>query len=141
MKKWLRKNLLFYSIGKQIHCINVREYPRGNNKWTIQRNWQNRAHKAYCVLFVLCFKHKQYTICVGHHYAQTNTNNVNETWSLLQTTGGKGKDELSIVFMRKSQRTSECKDTYILCELQLKRNALILNKIVQHTLRITIVNK
>ena len=25
----------------------------------------------------------------GHHYAKTNTNNVNKTWSLLQTTGGK----------------------------------------------------
>jgi hypothetical protein len=32
---------------------------------------------------------------------QTNTNNVNKTWSLLQTTTG-GKDELNIVFMQKS---------------------------------------
>jgi hypothetical protein len=31
---------------------------------------------------------------------QTNTNNVNKTWSLLQTTGG--KDEPNIVFMWKS---------------------------------------
>jgi len=23
------------------------------------------------------------TICVGHHYTQTNTNNVNKTWVLL----------------------------------------------------------
>jgi hypothetical protein len=29
------------------------------------------------------------TICVGHHYAQANTNNVNKTWDLLQITGGK----------------------------------------------------
>jgi hypothetical protein len=28
------------------------------------------------------------TICVGHHYAQSNSNNVNKTWVLLQTTGG-----------------------------------------------------
>ena len=28
-------------------------------------------------------KNKQKTICVGHRYAQTNTNNVNETWVLL----------------------------------------------------------
>ena len=35
------------------------------------------------------------TICVGHHYAQTNTNNVNKTWAFLQTTGG--KDELNII--------------------------------------------
>jgi hypothetical protein len=31
-------------------------------------------------------KQKHNTICVGHHYAQTNTNNVNKL--LLQTTGG-----------------------------------------------------
>jgi hypothetical protein len=32
-------------------------------------------------------KHK--TIYVGHHYTQSNTHNVNKTWTLLQTTGGK----------------------------------------------------
>ena len=32
-------------------------------------------------------------------YTQTNTNNVNKTSGLLQTTGG--KDEQNIVFMRK----------------------------------------
>ena len=26
--------------------INVREYRRGNQKWTIQRNWQHRVHKT-----------------------------------------------------------------------------------------------
>ena len=46
-------------------------------------------------------KQKHNTICVGHHYMQSNTNNVNKTWSLLQTTTG-GKDELNIVFMQKS---------------------------------------
>jgi len=30
-------------------------------------------------------KQKYNTICVGHHYTQTNTNNVNTTWTLLQT--------------------------------------------------------
>jgi hypothetical protein len=30
---------------------------------------------------------KHNTICDGHHYMQTNTNNVNKTWELLQTTG------------------------------------------------------
>ena len=34
----------------------------------------------------------------GHHYTQTNTNNVNNTRTLLKTTGG--KDDLKIVFMR-----------------------------------------
>ena len=45
-------------------------------------------------------EHKQQqnnnTLCVGHHYTQTNTNNVSKIWALLQTTGG--KDELNIVF-------------------------------------------
>jgi hypothetical protein len=30
-----------------------------------------------------------YTICVRHHYANTHTNNVSNTSSLLQTIGGK----------------------------------------------------
>ena len=40
------------------------------------------------------------TIYVGHHYPQTNTNNVIKTWAILQTTGG--KDELNTVSIRKS---------------------------------------
>jgi hypothetical protein len=43
---------------------------------------------------------KKTTLCIGHHYTQTNTNNVNKTWALLQTTGG--KDKPNIVFMQKS---------------------------------------
>ena len=35
------------------------------------------------------------TICVGHHYAQANTNGVIKTWAHLQTTGD--KDEPNIV--------------------------------------------
>ena len=31
---------------------------------------------------------KHNTISFGNVYAQTNTNNVNKTWALLQTTGG-----------------------------------------------------
>jgi hypothetical protein len=34
---------------------------------------------------------KHNTICAGHHYRQTNANNVNKTQALLQTT--RGKDE------------------------------------------------
>ena len=34
---------------------------------------------------------KPNTICVGRQYTQTNTNNVNKTWALLQTSGGKTK--------------------------------------------------
>ena len=43
---------------------------------------------------------KHNTIYVGHHYTQGNTNNVNKTRDLLQTTGG--KDEPNIVFVRTS---------------------------------------
>ena len=32
---------------------------------------------------------KHNIICVGHHYMHTNTNNINKTLTLLQTTGGK----------------------------------------------------
>ena len=46
------------------------------------------------------YEEKYNTICVGHHYAQADTSNVSNTWTLLQTTGG--EDEQSIVFMRKS---------------------------------------
>ena len=38
---------------------------------------------------------KHNTICVKYHYTQTNTNNVNKTWALLEKTGG--KDEPNIV--------------------------------------------
>jgi hypothetical protein len=51
-------------------------------------------------------KHKKpTTMCVGHYYPQTNTDNVNKTWALLQTTGG--KDEPTIVCMRKSNTKSK----------------------------------
>jgi hypothetical protein len=44
-------------------------------------------------------------MCVGHHYPQANTNNINKTRALLQTTGG--KDEANIVCMRKSQHGTQ----------------------------------
>jgi hypothetical protein len=76
-----------------IYCIcilNVREYRRDNQKRTIQRNWQHRVHNKKKKN-----KIKHNTICVGHHYTQTNTNNVNKTSALLQTI--EGKDEPNII--------------------------------------------
>ena len=61
--------------------MNSTEYRRGNKKRTIHRDCQHRVHKTNT--------NKTKTICVGHHYAQTNTNNVNKTCALLQITGGK----------------------------------------------------
>jgi hypothetical protein len=57
------------------HIIDVSEYSRGNKKWKIQRNWQHRAHKTKKNKT----KPQHKTICVGHDYAQANTNNVNRT--------------------------------------------------------------
>ena len=34
-------------------------------------------------------KQKHNTICVGHHFTQTDINNVNKTQTLTKTTGGK----------------------------------------------------
>ena len=51
---------------------------------------------------------------------QTNTNNINKTWALLQTTGG--KDEPNIVFMWKSSfflRTSNGNTTSKLKDAQM----------------------
>ena len=45
---------------------------KGNQKWTIQRNWQQDTRRRQT-------KQIHNTIYVGHHYAQTNTYNVNET--------------------------------------------------------------
>ena len=79
--------------------INVREYRKGNQKWTFQRNWQHKLSKTK--------KNKTKTQhnSVWHHYAQANTNNVNKTWAFLQTTGD--KDKPNIVCIRKSLRTSQ----------------------------------
>jgi hypothetical protein len=54
---WLRK-------PEYLKKINVREY----QKLKIQRNRQDEKTKQ-----------KHNTICIGHNYTQTNTNNVNKT--------------------------------------------------------------
>jgi hypothetical protein len=55
-------------VGKTVHrklkieqnqdSINVREYRRANQKWTIKRNWQQDEEKN--------IRNK---ICAGHHYS------------------------------------------------------------------------
>ena len=57
------------------------------------------------------------TICVGHHFAQTNTIDANKTCALPQTTGG--KDEPNIVLYAEivpniTTRNSESKDKFII---------------------------
>ena len=34
------------TIEQNQDSINVREYRRANQKWTIKRNWQHRVHKT-----------------------------------------------------------------------------------------------
>jgi hypothetical protein len=56
--------------------INIRENRRGNKEWTIQRNWQHWVDKTQDE----DEQSKRHNIlCVVHHYAQANINNVNKT--------------------------------------------------------------
>jgi hypothetical protein len=50
--------------------------PVGIQKLTIQRNWQHRGTQYEETQKIT---NKNGTICVGHHYTQTNTTNVNKT--------------------------------------------------------------
>ena len=58
---------------------------KGQYTWTIQGNWQHWEHNTQDK----DKQNKNTTQRVGHHYAQTTTNNVNKTLALLQTTGDK----------------------------------------------------
>ena len=51
----------------------IREYRKGNQKWTSRETGNigyTRRRKT---------QQKHNTICIGHHYTETNTNNVNKT--------------------------------------------------------------
>ena len=66
----------------------------GNQKLTIQRNWQHKVHKTKKS------KTQHNTIYVGHHYAQINTTNVNKTCALLLTTGGNNEPNIVVCGIR-----------------------------------------
>ena len=58
--------------------IYVRGHRRGNQNGQsreIGRIWFTKRRKT---------KQKHNTICVWHHYAQTNTNNINKTWKYTE---------------------------------------------------------
>ena len=56
-----------FPIKSSCVLINVTEYRRCDQKWTIQRNWQHWAYKTQHE----DKQNKQYTtICVGYHYAK-----------------------------------------------------------------------
>ena len=60
----------------------------GNTEGAI-KYWQSRETGSIEYTGRRKTKQNNDTICVGHHITQTNTNNVNKAWVLLQTTGGK----------------------------------------------------
>ena len=77
--------------GKFIETGNIGEEKQRKNKTQYPSNDQTKKNKT----------NKKHNMCWTPLY----TNNVNKTLALLQTTGA--KNEPSIVFMRKSQRTSQ----------------------------------
>ena len=85
-----------YATPKQYNWINL-ENPEGASKNVQSKETGNigytrqRQSKQTKQNFI--------TICVGHHYTQTNRKNVNKTCVLLQTTS---KHEHNIVYMWKS---------------------------------------
>jgi hypothetical protein len=57
----------------------------------MKKNGQSRETGSIAYTKRRKTKQKHNTICDGHHHKQTNTNNVNKKWSLLQRIGGKGE--------------------------------------------------
>ena len=118
-RNWQQQQYKMYNSEKlattAIQNVPFRETGNSSNtKCTIQRNWQQQQYKMYNseklttaaiqnVQFretgnIWCTrrrktKQKYNTICVRNHYAQTNTNNVNKTWALLETIGQKKRNE------------------------------------------------
>ena len=129
-------SLFRYSSGPNVLCnLYLYSYAgqlRGGSAGTI-KNGQSRETDNIRYTRRRKTKQKHNTIWVGHHNTQTNTNNLNKAWTLLQTTRGKdelnnvnktwtllqttrGKDELNIVFYAEiltniTTRNSERKDT------------------------------
>ena len=57
-------------------------------------------------------KQKHNTICVEHHYAQANINNVNKTWAFLQRTGDNWNHEWRSQWILLNPRKLESADTF-----------------------------
>ena len=70
---------IHFSVSTNIITIKVRENRRANPEILATQGTQDIRRTQT----------KQKIICVGRHYSQTNTNHVNKTCALLQTTGGK----------------------------------------------------
>ena len=70
--------------------MNVREYWKGNQKWTIQRNWQHRVHKTeknktktsynICWIPLHANKHKQRKQESSYRQLEAKTNRWGDRW-------------------------------------------------------------
>jgi hypothetical protein len=98
---WLAFRYSIMYIYRHIYCLHPQRY-FWNNRQNLNfpralflKNGESR--ETANIEYTRRGKPKQQhnTICVGHHYAQTKTNNVENTRALLQTNGG--KDEPTIV--------------------------------------------
>jgi len=85
----IQYTFVIYAVTKLVYALSftkqidmIRSYTQGTQDE--ERKQNNKKQPRHNI------------ICVGHHCAQTNTNNVNTTWVLKQTTGG--KDEPNIFF-------------------------------------------
>ena len=68
---------------------NVREYRKGNPKWTLQRNWQHRVHKKKTNITL---ENTERAIKIGHNretgnigYTRQRQQNKNNTQNVLDT--------------------------------------------------------
>ena len=76
-------------------AIKNRQSSETGNIWYTRRRKTNEKHNI---------------ICVGHHYVQTNINNVNKTRTLLQAT--RGNDQPNIVLKRTSRHGTQNVNTH-----------------------------
>ena len=81
------------------HQLNVREYRKDNQKWTIQRHWQHRTHKTQDEdkehqIKARAYQrgHQKYLIQRhwqnGHTRHRTKTNNIKLTLEKTEVLGG-----------------------------------------------------
>jgi uncharacterized Rmd1/YagE family protein len=73
-----------------LDVMNAGEYRRGYKNGTSTETGNTRHTRRRQT------KQKHNTICVWHHYMQTNTYNVNKTRTLLQKTGGKDEPKIAL---------------------------------------------
>ena len=107
--------------------INVREYQRCNQKWTIQRNWQHRTHKTN--------KTKtQHNMCWTPLYARKQIYNFRVLF-----TGFHGIDTKCYIWLAQLYNVNICclvksiivSFSYFLCYHLLKQTLLENNRLLQ----------